>query len=407
MRWRDLLPRPRRPDRRRLLTFEHDTVIWAAIGLVAAAAIIVFGLYNVSARAGHLSVTRWALHTTYEHSVALRAAMDEVGVEDAPDLSDIALIQRGAGHFQTGCYACHSAPGRGQSLVALSMVPTPPHVTDAIEGWSADELNWILWNGVKMSGMPQWPSDRRRDEVWAVVAFLRAVPGMTEAEYDALVWGEAGVSGAGAPEGGAEIGALRTAADDPALATCSRCHGTDGRGRGTGAFPRLDILSPEYILASLKAYAAGHRHSGIMQPIAYGLTEAEMERLARHYGTVPALPAPAPRAPEDAALIARGRALALAPGPALPAASADWAARKGGAPSCAACHGPWPAPRDARYPSLAGQHAGYLLDQLHAWKTGERGGTPLARLMHPVADALQEDDLGALAAFYASLPAED
>ena len=394
MRWRDLLPRPRRPDRDRLLTFERDTVIWGLLAALAGGAVIAFGLYDVSARAGHWAITRWALHTTYEHSVSLRAALDDSDPTEV-DLSDIALIQRGAGHFHGGCFACHSAPGRRQDFVALSMVPHPPHVTDAIRGWSADELHWILWNGVKMSGMPQWPSQERPDEVWAVVAFLEAVPGMTAEEYDALVFGETPAEG---QEGGARIGALHRGPLDPALETCVRCHGVDGRGRGTGAFPRLDIQSPEYILASLHAYAAAQRHSGIMQPVAYGLTEAEMVRLAEHYGTVPALALPAPGAPGDPDLIERGRVLAHA---------GDPAGRKGADPSCAACHGPWPEPRDRRHPNLAGQHASYLLDQLHAWKAHERGGTDLARLMHPVAEELEEDEMRALAAYYASLPGTD
>ena len=394
VRWRDLLPRPRRPDRDRLVTFEHDTVIWGALALVAAGATIAFGLYDVAARSGHWSVVRWALHQTYERSVALRAALDDAD-PTAVDLDDIALIQRGAGHFHGGCLACHAAPGRRQDLVALSMVPQPPHVTDAIEGWSADELHWIVWNGVKMSGMPQWPSEARPDEVWSVVAFLRAVPGMSAEEYDALVFGE---TRADPGAGGAEIGALHDGPLDPAIRTCVRCHGADGRGRGTGAFPRLDIQTPEYILASLRAYAAGTRHSGIMRPVAFALTDDEMRRAALHYGTVPALAEPSPRTPDAPELIERGRALAHAGGP---------VGRKGADPSCAACHGPWPEPRDRRYPNLAGQHMGYLIEQLHAWKDDERGGTSLARLMHPVAHALEEADMRALAVYYASLPGMD
>jgi cytochrome c oxidase subunit 1 len=71
-------------------------------------------------------------------------------------------------------------------------------------------------------------------------------------------------------------------------------------------------------------------------------------------------------------------------------------------PSCRACHGPWPAPRAPALPDLAGQHADYILAQLRLWKLGRRGGTPLANLMHVVADELEDDQMRALAAFYAA-----
>ena len=394
MSWREHLPGLRRPSRDRRLTFEHDTLIWTGVAALAGGAVIAFGLYNVAARSGHWAVTGWALHTTYIQSVRLRSALDAVHAEDAPDLADIALIQRGAGHFQGGCYPCHSAPGRAQDLVALSMVPQPPHVTDAIDGWNADQLNWILWNGVKMSGMPGWPADARREEVWAVVAFLQAVPGMTEAEYDALVFGEAAPPPE--PTGSAALEALHRGPEESALGLCVRCHAEDGRGRGTGAFPRLDLLTPEYIAAQLRAYKIGHRHSGIMQPVAYALTEEEIAALAEHYGSGGPAPVPSPRAPDDAELIARGREIA---------GGGDLAATTGGEPACAACHGPWPEPRDRRHPSLAGQHANYVEEQLVAWSREERGGSPLARLMHPVAHAIEREDMAAVAAYYAALPA--
>lgn len=73
--------------------------------------------------------------------------------------------------------------------------------------------------------------------------------------------------------------------------------------------------------------------------------------------------------------------------------------------ACIACHGPWEQALSPDFPPLASQPVAFLLRQLTLWKAGQRGGTPLARLMHkvvvPELDAGQMRDL---AVYYAQLP---
>ena len=45
----------------------------AGLGLAGAAAVVGFGLYNVSAQVGHMPGVSWVLHTTFRNSVRLRA----------------------------------------------------------------------------------------------------------------------------------------------------------------------------------------------------------------------------------------------------------------------------------------------------------------------------------------------
>lgn len=356
--------------------FLRDAAILATVGAVAATAVVAFGLYNPSAALGHLPGVSWVLHTTYRNAVETWS-----GDYPKPDLTDLGLIQRGAGHYRSYCADCHSAPGRAPVFIARSMVPAPPHIDDAVAGWDANELFWIVKNGVKMTGMPAWPSQVRDDEVWSVVAFLQRVPELSEETYLDLAFGEAGTTPSAQQADGTG------GADAALIADCSGCHGADGRGRGTGAAPRLDIQDETYLYASLKAYAEGTRPSGIMQPVAYALSDAQMRSVARHFaslGTDGAVDHPAPAADR----VARGRSIATS---------------GTGGPSCASCHGPWPTKRAALYPELAGQYEGYLLDQLRLWRRGVRGGTHQAHLMRVVAGQLAEDDIIALAAYYASL----
>lgn len=333
----------------------------ATLAIAGGVLVVGLGLYNVSARIGHLPGVSWILHTTFANSVELRAP----GEAQVPALTD-AMAAIGARHYDDGCRPCHAAPGVERTATMREMVPAPPHIVDAVDGWQPRHLFWIVANGVKMTGMPAWPAHRREDDVWLVVAFLERVGAMPADEYAALTRPPEDASGL--------------------VGFCAGCHGLDGAGRGNEKMPRLDILGAPYITASLEAYRAGLRQSGIMQQVASRLSDDEIEMLAGRFGAV--RPATPPAAPPDAE-VARGRELAFG--------SPD-----GDTPACRACHGPWPTRRSPLFPTLVGQRADYIAAQLRLWREGIRGGTGRAHLMHQVAQEIEQDDIDALAAFYAA-----
>ncbi|MEL6209132.1 MAG: c-type cytochrome [Pseudomonadota bacterium] len=65
---------------------------------------------------------------------------------------------------------------------------------------------------------------------------------------------------------------------------------------------------------------------------------------------------------------------------------------------CAACHGPDGNSVNPEWPTLAGQHADYIADQLKAFQEGHRKNV----LMSPMAMGLSADDMANLAAYYSS-----
>jgi len=67
---------------------------------------------------------------------------------------------------------------------------------------------------------------------------------------------------------------------------------------------------------------------------------------------------------------------------------------------CVACHGSDGNSVNPEWPSLAGQHAGFLAEQLKAFKEGERQNA----LMSPMAMGLSEQDMQDLAAYYEAQP---
>jgi mono/diheme cytochrome c family protein len=103
-----------------------------------------------------------------------------------PGLDEPAKIQMGVDHFAMHCAVCHGAPGVPKGDIAQGMYPQPPDLAVAAQQYSDGELFWILKHGIKMTGMPAW-ADHSDPELWATVAFVKKLPGMSEAAYAQLV----------------------------------------------------------------------------------------------------------------------------------------------------------------------------------------------------------------------------
>ena len=71
-------------------------------------------------------------------------------------------------------------------------------------------------------------------------------------------------------------------------------------------------------------------------------------------------------------------------------------------PACVECHGPTDRPKNPTYPRLAGQHAGYLEQQLRLLQGRRRGGTENVRLMHVFVDRLRPEEIRDLTLYYGS-----
>lgn len=349
------------------LHWKHIAITLAILP-IAAILFAWIGFFNVGASSGHWKVTEWFLH------FAMRSAVRTYALAvDVPDELPRDGIQPAAGHFARGCAICHGAPGEPRSPAVLRMLPQPPDLARVAGEWNDAELFRIVKHGIRFTGMPAWPTQDRDDEIWAMVAFLRALPRMDEAAYRDLAYGQAPAP----PPSPSTIG--------QAVAECARCHGEDGIGRS----PMTPVLAgqrAEYLTESLHAYASAERPSGFMALPAAQINEADLQALAAHFA---ALPRPTPARAADSALFAKGETMAR---------DGIASAR---VPACLGCHGG--GGRNLVYPDLAGQPAPYLGEQLRLFRDGKRTRTSYAHVMATVAKGLTDEDIAALAAYFSAL----
>lgn len=69
-------------------------------------------------------------------------------------------------------------------------------------------------------------------------------------------------------------------------ASCAACHGTAGAGIG-GVLPRLAGQPKGALADSMRAFKAGTRPATIMQQIAKGYTEEQIEQIAAYLAAQP------------------------------------------------------------------------------------------------------------------------
>lgn len=174
---------------------------------------------------------------------------------------------------------------------------------------------------------------------------------------------------------------------NPAAMACLGCHGADGNGVAAAGFPRLAGLPAGYLGKQLRDWRSGSRRQPVMEPIAKALEEDEIDAVGTYLASLPSEPVGSLRRQQIADDVTMRLAL-----------YGDWSRHL---PGCVQCHGPAGAGVGEHFPPLAGQPAAYLVAQLEAWRDGSRHNDP-NQLMARVAKAMTDDEVKALATFFAN-----
>jgi cytochrome c553 len=220
-------------------------------------------------------------------------------------------------------------------------------------------------------------------DVWATICRAVGVPiGSTQASVGTTGPPASNIAWTVATR---ELMARGDATRGAALATtCNNCHGVNGIS-SDAAFPNLAGHSVAAIYKQLEDFKTGKRDTQVMGVFVAALSAQDILDLATHFGSLPNPYAAATTPATDPA----ARSLVEAGSPMRNIAS------------CAACHGPMGYVQAA--PELRGQQRAYLEEQMQAFKAGNRHNDISAQ-MRSVVRQLTSDEIGKLAAYYASFP---
>ena len=160
-------------------------IVALALALLAGAAggwVLWRGVYDISATHQHTDPVFKVLDYAMRRSVQSR--LDQVATP--PDLTHARRVRAGALTYRDQCVQCHGAPGVSPEPLAFGLTPAPANLLAAGRTWQAGEIFWVVKHGIKMTGMPAWVYRLSDDEVWDVVAFVRAMPLMAPRDYAQL-----------------------------------------------------------------------------------------------------------------------------------------------------------------------------------------------------------------------------
>lgn len=145
------------------------TVIGAVLGVFAAFVFIYSGLFNVAATVKDSPPLRWVLVSTREASVRRHAK-----AVAAPQLGKTQQVENGFRLFRDQCAMCHLPPGGQPTMMSKGLNPEAPPLTELASDMNDAELFWVTKNGIRFTGMPAWTPSHGDQDIWNVVAFMRA-----------------------------------------------------------------------------------------------------------------------------------------------------------------------------------------------------------------------------------------
>ncbi len=97
------------------------------------------------------------------------------------------MIAEADEHFVEHCGMCHGIDGRGDTLIGKNLYPKVPDMSAAdTQQLNDGELYYIIYNGIRLTGMPAWGSEDKPEAIWDLVSLIRRLPKLSPEELQRL-----------------------------------------------------------------------------------------------------------------------------------------------------------------------------------------------------------------------------
>jgi len=152
----------------------------SAIVIIIVAAALAAYTYDVAASTPDTALEFEILHSIMRNSVQMRAGKEERLTWTEEE------VRKGFQDYDEMCIICHAAPGKERRPISKGMRPQPPLLAEASKEWTNAQLFWIVKNGVRMTGMPDFGLTHSDEQIWNIVGFVRRLPQISPDEFSAM-----------------------------------------------------------------------------------------------------------------------------------------------------------------------------------------------------------------------------
>lgn len=93
------------------------------------------------------------------------------------------VLDEARAHFADHCAICHGNDGSGKTQIGQNLYPRAPdmHLPET-QNLTDGEIDYVIHNGIRLTGMPAWGSEEKDNDSWKLVLFIRHLPQLTPQE---------------------------------------------------------------------------------------------------------------------------------------------------------------------------------------------------------------------------------
>ena len=153
-----------------------------ALAVIGAGIVVGAGLVDFSASTSPSPLEERAAQFALNRSIARHAPGQKNPLADSSEAVTAGLVL-----FRAHCVTCHGAPGVDPTEEGASLNPPAPGLTlPRVQARPDGQLYWIVSRGIRMTGMPAFGPSRSEQEIWQLVAALRRLPQLSDAQKQIL-----------------------------------------------------------------------------------------------------------------------------------------------------------------------------------------------------------------------------